>query len=86
MAKANLGDMFDIRGGGNDLIFPHHENEIAQSCCANGTPFMAKYWLHNGMLTVERKKMSKSLHDMLSDSYLVATRKLIASRYQIAFG
>lgn len=61
MAKALLGDVFDIHGGGNDLIFPHHENEIAQSCCANGTETMARYWLHNEMLRVEGKKMSKSL-------------------------
>lgn len=61
MAKALLGDTFDIHGGGLDLQFPHHENEIAQSCCANGTDFMANYWLHNEMLQVEGKKMSKSL-------------------------
>ena len=56
-----LGDTFDIHGGGNDLMFPHHENEIAQSCCANGDQSFAKYWLHNEMLQVEGKKMSKSL-------------------------
>ena len=61
MAKALLGDVFDIHGGGNDLMFPHHENEIAQSCCANGTDSMAQVWLHNEMLQVEGKKMSKSL-------------------------
>lgn len=61
MAKALLGDTFDIHGGGLDLQFPHHENEIAQSCCANDTDFMANYWLHNEMLQVEGKKMSKSL-------------------------
>ncbi|MFN4172517.1 MAG: cysteine--tRNA ligase [Pseudorhodobacter sp.] len=61
MAKALLGDQFDIHGGGNDLLFPHHENEIAQSCCANGTDQMAQVWLHNEMLQVEGKKMSKSL-------------------------
>jgi cysteinyl-tRNA synthetase len=61
MAKALLGETFDIHGGGNDLLFPHHENEIAQSCCANGTDRMARYWLHNEMLQVEGKKMSKSL-------------------------
>ncbi len=53
--------VFDIHGGGNDLMFPHHENEIAQSCCANETDSMANYWLHNEMLQVEGKKMSKSL-------------------------
>lgn len=56
-----LGDTFDIHGGGNDLMFPHHENEIAQSCCANGDDSFAKMWLHNEMLQVEGKKMSKSL-------------------------
>ena len=61
MAKALLGAVFDIHGGGADLMFPHHENEIAQSCCANDTNQMARYWLHNEMLQVEGKKMSKSL-------------------------
>ncbi|GAA4217026.1 cysteinyl-tRNA synthetase [Sagittula marina] len=61
MSKALLGEVFDIHGGGNDLLFPHHENEIAQSCCANGTDQMAQVWLHNEMLQVEGKKMSKSL-------------------------
>ncbi|TGD63058.1 cysteine--tRNA ligase [Tabrizicola sp. WMC-M-20] len=61
MAKALLGDLFDIHAGGLDLQFPHHENEIAQSCCANGTDEMAQVWLHNEMLLVEGKKMSKSL-------------------------
>ena len=61
MSKALLGPIFDIHGGGNDLLFPHHENEIAQSCCANHTERMAQIWLHNEMLLVEGKKMSKSL-------------------------
>jgi len=61
MSKELLGAHFDIHGGGNDLMFPHHENEIAQSCCANGGQNMANYWLHNEMLQVEGKKMSKSL-------------------------
>ena len=61
MAKSILGDVFDIHAGGNDLIFPHHENEIAQSCCANDSNQMARTWLHNGMLMVEGQKMSKSL-------------------------
>ncbi len=56
-----LGESFDIHGGGLDLQFPHHENEIAQSCCANPTGDFARYWLHNEMLQVEGKKMSKSL-------------------------
>ncbi len=60
MAKRYLGDEIDIHAGGEDLIFPHHENEIAQSECANGKPF-AKYWMHNGFLNIDNKKMSKSL-------------------------
>ena len=61
MSKAHLGEVFDIHGGGLDLIFPHHENEIAQSRCAHGTKVMANYWVHNGFLQVEGQKMSKSL-------------------------
>ncbi|HJT43323.1 MAG TPA: cysteine--tRNA ligase [Rhizomicrobium sp.] len=61
MAAAYLGTMFDIHGGGLDLTFPHHENEIAQSRCAHGTPLMASVWMHNGFLQVEGEKMSKSL-------------------------
>ncbi|ANT59436.1 cysteine--tRNA ligase [Salipiger sp. CCB-MM3] len=61
MAYELLGESFDIHGGGNDLMFPHHENEIAQSCCAHPHGEFAKVWLHNEMLQVEGKKMSKSL-------------------------
>lgn len=65
MAEKHLGLPFDIHGGGADLKFPHHENEIAQSCCAHGTEddpaSFAKYWVHNGFLTVDGEKMSKSL-------------------------
>ena len=60
MAKKYLGDSIDIHAGGEDLIFPHHENEIAQSEAANGTEF-ARYWMHNGFLNIDNKKMSKSL-------------------------
>ncbi|MBL8697160.1 MAG: cysteine--tRNA ligase [Alphaproteobacteria bacterium] len=60
MSAAHLGESFDIHGGGHDLIFPHHENEIAQSECAHGRP-MARYWMHNGFLEVNGAKMSKSL-------------------------
>ena len=60
MSKHHLGDTFDIHAGGEDLIFPHHENEIAQSEAANGCTF-ARYWLHNGFITVDNEKMSKSL-------------------------
>jgi cysteinyl-tRNA synthetase len=60
MSWKHLGETFDIHGGGIDLVFPHHENEIAQSRCAFRTPVMANYWLHNGFLQVEGAKMSKS--------------------------
>lgn len=60
MSKKYLGDSIDIHAGGEDLIFPHHENEIAQSEAANGVPF-ARYWMHNGFLNIDNKKMSKSL-------------------------
>ena len=60
MSMKYLGDTFDIHGGGKDLIFPHHENEIAQSEAATGTPFV-KYWLHNGFVNINAEKMSKSL-------------------------
>ena len=60
MAQKYLGEEFDLHCGGLDLIFPHHENEIAQSICANDTNILAKYWMHNGYLTVDGKKMSKS--------------------------
>lgn len=66
MSKHFLDDYFDIHGGGIDLIFPHHENEIAQSCCANGSDLMANFWLHNGHLTVDGEKMSKSLGNFLT--------------------
>ncbi|HZK21132.1 MAG TPA: cysteine--tRNA ligase [Oscillospiraceae bacterium] len=59
MSRRYLGDTFDIHAGGQDLIFPHHENEIAQSECANGAPF-ARYWMHNGYINVDNIKMSKS--------------------------
>src|SRR5271155_1274163 len=61
MAERHLGETIDIHGGGNDLVFPHHENEVAQSTCAHDGRIFARYWLHNGMLTVDGEKMSKSL-------------------------
>jgi cysteinyl-tRNA synthetase len=73
MSAAYLGDVFDIHGGGIDLIFPHHENEIAQSRCAHGTPTMANYWMHNEFVQIEDEKMSKStgnfvtIRDLLAD-------------------
>jgi len=72
MSAAYLGDVFDIHCGGLDLIFPHHENEIAQSRCAHGTPVMANYWMHNGFLQVEGEKMSKSTGNFVTISELLA--------------
>ncbi|SNR41749.1 cysteine--tRNA ligase [Puniceibacterium sediminis] len=66
MAFELLGESFDIHGGGNDLMFPHHENEIAQSCCAHPGGGFARVWLHNEMLQVEGKKMSKSLSNFFT--------------------
>ena len=65
MAAAHLGETIDIHAGGNDLLFPHHENEVAQSTCAHGGRIFARYWLHNGMLTFGGRKMSKSLGNVL---------------------
>ena len=75
MSRALLGEVFDIHGGGIDLIFPHHENEIAQSRCAHGTPTMARTWMHNGFVQVNGQKMSKSLgnyftvHELLEEGH-----------------
>ena len=66
MSWKHLGETFDIHGGGIDLVFPHHENEIAQSRCAFHTPVMANYWLHNGFLQVEGEKMAKSLGNFVT--------------------
>jgi len=66
MSASHLGDVFDIHGGGIDLVFPHHENEIAQSRCAHGTQVMARVWMHNGFLQVEGEKMSKSLGNFVT--------------------
>jgi cysteinyl-tRNA synthetase len=66
MSEAHLGHNFDIHGGGADLMFPHHENEIAQSTCGNAGSHYAKYWVHNGFLTVEGEKMSKSLGNFIT--------------------
>ena len=65
MSRKILGFPFDIHCGGQDLIFPHHENEVAQSCCANGTDSFGNYWLHNGMINMGQQKMSKSLGNIL---------------------
>ena len=88
MAGKHLGDVFDIHGGGIDLVFPHHENEIAQSRCAHGTDVMARYWLHNGFLQVEGEKMSKSLgnfitiHDLLKWSGDVVRFNMLRTHYR----
>jgi cysteinyl-tRNA synthetase len=72
MSAAYLGDVFDIHGGGIDLIFPHHENELAQSRCAHGTAAMANYWMHNEFVQVEDTKMSKSLGNFVTIRELLA--------------
>jgi cysteinyl-tRNA synthetase len=81
-AKAKLSEkglafphVFDIHGGGIDLVFPHHENEIAQSRCAHGTPVMARFWMHNGFLQVEGEKMAKSLGNFVTINELLRTRR-----------
>jgi len=81
MSNEYLGITFDIHGGGQDLIFPHHENEIAQSCCANGEDTFAQIWMHNGYLMVDGEKMSKSLGNFITvrdllDSYHGETIRL----------
>ncbi|MFK7903060.1 MAG: cysteine--tRNA ligase [Nitratireductor sp.] len=75
MSEHHLGKTFDIHGGGLDLIFPHHENEIAQSCCAHDTDKMASVWMHNGYLQVEGKKMSKSVGNFITINELLETTK-----------
>ena len=65
MSRTHLGKTIDLHCGGQDLIFPHHENEIAQSECANGCIF-ARYWMHNGFINVDNQKMSKSLHNFFT--------------------
>ena len=89
MSQVYLGEVFDIHAGGIDLVFPHHENEIAQSRCAFDTPAMASVWMHNGYVTVEGEKMSKSLgnfytvHDLLDDWPGEAIRyALLAGHYR----
>jgi cysteinyl-tRNA synthetase len=75
MSAAYLGETFDIHGGGLDLIFPHHENEIAQSRCAHGTKVMSNVWMHNGFLQVEGRKMSKSEGNFFTISELLEDEK-----------
>ena len=75
MSWKHLGETFDIHGGGIDLVFPHHENEVAQSCCAFGTKVMANVWMHNGFLQVEGEKMSKSLGNFVTINELLESDK-----------
>ena len=91
MAESHLGDTFDIHGGGRDLIFPHHENEIAQSVCAHGGSPYCRMWVHNGFVTVEGQKMSKSLgnvqlvRDLLDQAPAEAIRlALLSTHYRAA--
>jgi len=87
MIEAHLGETIDIHGGGHDLIFPHHENEIAQSTCAHGAAPFVKIWMHNGFLTMNREKMSKSVgniiasHDILKSVPGEAVRWAILSAH-----
>ena len=81
MAEQHLGDTIDIHGGGQDLVFPHHENEIAQSVCAHDGKIFAKYWMHNGFVTVNKRKMSKSLGNTLVVHELLKHTKGEVLRY-----
>jgi cysteinyl-tRNA synthetase len=87
MAETHLGQTIDIHGGGQDLIFPHHENEIAQSVCSHGGSPFARYWMHNGFVTVEKRKMSKSqgntlvVHDLLKSYPGEVLRYLLLSAH-----
>jgi cysteinyl-tRNA synthetase len=81
MSWKHLGETFDIHGGGIDLVFPHHENEIAQSRCAFHTPVMANYWMHNGFLQVEGEKMSKSFGNFVTIYELLNTEKFGEHRW-----
>lgn len=90
MSSKYLGNDFDIHGGGIDLIFPHHTNEIAQSCCANPGSKYARFWIHNGFLTVNGEKMSKSLNNFITIEELLQKKVhgeviryvLLASHYR----
>ena len=80
MNSKELGEHFDIHGGGSDLMFPHHENEIAQSCCAHHGDYV-NYWLHTGMLTIDKEKMSKSLGNFFSIRYMLDLYDAESLRY-----
>ena len=87
MAAQHLGETIDIHGGGQDLLFPHHENEIAQSVCAHGGKTFARYWMHNGFVTCNKRKMSKSLgntllvHELLKHTAGEVLRYLLLSAH-----
>jgi len=87
MSERHLGETIDIHGGGQDLVFPHHENEIAQSVCAHGGKTFARYWMHNGFVTVNKRKMSKSLgntqvvHELLKHTAGEVLRYLLLSAH-----
>ncbi len=83
MIESRLGDTIDIHGGGHDLIFPHHENEIAQSRCAHDGVPLARYWLHNGFVNVEQEKMSKSVGNVLLVKDLLTQAPGEAIRYAL---
>ncbi|MGH8049147.1 MAG: cysteine--tRNA ligase [Arenimonas sp.] len=83
MAEAHLGETIDIHAGGNDLLFPHHENEVAQSTCAHGGKVFARYWIHNGMLDFGGTKMSKSLGNVSVLHGLLETHPAEALRYAL---
>ena len=86
MIKKHLGDTIDIHGGGADLTFPHHENEAAQSRCANQTAEYVRYWLHNGMLTLGSEKMSKSVGNVLTIRSLAESHSGEILRYALLSG
>jgi cysteinyl-tRNA synthetase len=86
MSAAHLGDTIDIHAGGVDLLFPHHENEIAQSTCAHGGKLFARWWMHNGMLTFDGRKMSKSLGNVLLVHELLKSHPPEALRLRLLSG
>jgi len=83
MSWKHLGEQFDIHGGGADLLFPHHENEVAQSRSAFGTPFMAHTWLHNGMLLVDGEKMSKSVGNFFTLRDILAKGRWVGEAFRL---
>ena len=86
MIRKHLGPVIDIHGGGSDLIFPHHENESAQSRCANGECSSVRYWLHNGMLTLDDEKMSKSVGNIVTVRALLQRHDGESLRYALLSG